>query len=62
MERISKVDLLVQTSLDELLLILKLLLTLLIKQATLMEEVNRTEPSPSESVPWLDVSSTSHHF
>ncbi len=47
--RLSTVDLLVPTSLDQLLFILKILLTVL--QSYLNEEVNRTEPSPSVRIP-----------
>ncbi len=45
---LSKIDLLVLTSLDQLLLILKTLLTFL-QKSYLNEEANRTEPSPSIS-------------
>ncbi len=56
MGRISTVDLLVLTSLNELLF--KLKLNFLFYKATyLNEEVNCTEPSPSVRVPWLGASS-----
>ena len=48
--RLSAVDLLVLTSLDQLLLILAN--AFFYKTSCLNEEVNRTEPSPSVSVPW----------
>ncbi len=51
-ERFSTVDLLVQTSLDQLLLRLKTLFTFLLNKL-FNEEVNCTEPPPSVSVPWL---------
>jgi len=47
------IDLLVPTSFDQLLLILKILLTYIAKQATLMRRSKCIEPSPSVSVPWL---------
>jgi len=52
-ERLSAVDLLVLISLDLLLLILKRWFTFL-QTSYLNEEVNRTEPSPSVSVPWIN--------
>jgi hypothetical protein len=48
--RLSTVDPLVLTSLDQPLLILKM--SLFYKASYLNNEVNRTEPSPSVSVPW----------
>jgi hypothetical protein len=48
------VDLLVLISLDQLLFILKVLLTSFTKQANLNEEVNGTEPSPFVSIPCLN--------
>ncbi len=45
--RLSTVDLLVLTCLDQLLFILKILFN---KTSYLYEEVNRTEPSPSVSI------------
>ncbi len=53
----STVDLLVLTGLDQLPLKLQILL-LSYTTSFLNEEVNRTEPSPSVSVPWSDLSST----
>ncbi len=50
-EKLSTVDLLVLTSSGQLLFIMKTLLTLFTKQATLNKEVNCTEPSRSVSVP-----------
>ncbi len=50
-ERLSTVDLLVLISLDQLLLKLKTLLSC--KKSYPNEEVNCTEPSPSDSIPWL---------
>jgi hypothetical protein len=50
---ISTVDLLVLTSLDHLLFIVKLYFFLFYKTTYLNEEVNRTEPSPSVRVPWI---------
>ncbi len=47
------VDLLVITSLDKLLSILKILFTFLQKDTN--EEVNRTEPFLSISVPWIGI-------
>ncbi len=47
----STIYLLVQTSLDQLLFILKILFIFLKKY--LNEEVNCTNPSPSVSIPWL---------
>jgi hypothetical protein len=52
MGRVSIVDLLVLTSLDKLLLILKTLFTFLQNKLS-YEEINHTEPSPSFSVHWL---------
>jgi hypothetical protein len=51
-ERLSTFDLLVPSSLGQLLLKLKTLFTFLQKRANTYEEVNCTEPSPSVSVPW----------
>jgi hypothetical protein len=50
--RLSAVDLLVLTSLDQLLLVLLSLFTFY-KTSHLNEELNCTEPSPSASIPWL---------
>ncbi len=52
--RLSTADLLVLTSLDPLLSILKTLFTFFYKTCYLNEEVNCTEPLPSVSVPCLD--------
>jgi hypothetical protein len=49
--RLSTVDLLVLTSLDQLLFTLQTLLTLFYKTSYLNKESNRTEPSPPISVP-----------
>jgi hypothetical protein len=49
--RLSTVDLLVLTSLDQLLLIVDIIY-LLYKTSYFNEEVNCTEPSPSVSIPW----------
>jgi hypothetical protein len=49
--RLNTVDLLLLTSLDQLLLILIILFAFFIKTTYLNKEVNRTEPSPSVSVP-----------
>jgi len=46
------VDLLVLTSFDQLLFILKILFTFL---QNLNEEVNCTKPSPLVSIPWINV-------
>ncbi len=51
--RLSTVDLLVLTSLDQLLLIIKFLFHLCYKTSYLNEEVNCTVPSPSVSFPWM---------
>jgi hypothetical protein len=51
MERLSTVDLLLLTSLYQVLLILSTFL-----QYKLNEEVNCTEPSPSLRVPWIGIS------
>jgi hypothetical protein len=51
--RLSTVELHVLTSTDQLLLIVQTLFTILQNKE---EEVNRTEPSPSVSVPWLQFS------
>jgi hypothetical protein len=48
---LSTVDLPVLTSLDQLLLVLKTQYTFY-TTSYLNEEVNRTEPSPSLSLPW----------
>jgi hypothetical protein len=48
---VSTVDLLELTSLDELLFILKILLTFVTKTSCLNEEANCTRPSPFVSVP-----------
>ncbi len=53
--RISTIDLLVLTSLDQLLLKLQALLTFY-ETRYLNEEVNCAEPSPSVSVPWFGIS------
>jgi hypothetical protein len=50
--RLSTVDFLVLTSIDELLLIMKRYL-LFYRTGKLNEEVNRTEPSPSVMLPWI---------
>jgi hypothetical protein len=52
-KRISTVDLLVLTSLDQLLFIVKKLFLLFDKTSNLNEEVNGTDPSTSVRVPWL---------
>jgi hypothetical protein len=52
MGRLSTIHLLAQTSLDQLRLILKTFFTFY-KTSYLNEEVNRTEPSPSVSIPWF---------
>jgi hypothetical protein len=49
--QLCTVDLLVLTSLDRLLLILKTLFTPFIKQVTFNEEINCTEPSRSVGIP-----------
>jgi hypothetical protein len=49
--RLSTVDLLALTSLDQLLLTQQILF--FYKTSYLNEEVNCTEPSPSVSVPWF---------
>jgi hypothetical protein len=49
---LSTVDRLEPTSLEELLLIVKLLFSFCYNTSFLNEEVNCTEPSPSISVPW----------
>jgi hypothetical protein len=54
MGRLSAVDLLVLTSLDQLLLTLAILFTFLNKTIYLNEEVNCSKPSPSVSVPWIN--------
>jgi hypothetical protein len=51
---ISTVDHLVPTSLDQLVLILKMYTFLLNKTSYLDKEVYCTEPSPSERVPWWE--------
>jgi hypothetical protein len=51
--RLSTVDLLELSSLDQLLLRLKILLTFIYKTSCLNEVVKRTEPSPSVNVPWM---------
>jgi hypothetical protein len=57
--RISTVDLLVLTRLDQLVFILKcFFLTFVIKTRDLKEEVNCTDPSPSVSVPCVKPSCT----
>jgi hypothetical protein len=48
--RLSMVDLLVLTSLDQLNFILKIIFTFFDEE---VKEVNCTESSPSVSVPWL---------
>ncbi len=50
--RISTIDLLVLTNLDQLLSILKLYFSVFTHQPIFNEEVNCTEPSPSVRVPW----------
>jgi hypothetical protein len=52
--RLSTVDLLVLTSLDQLLFYWKYL-TFFQKTSYPNQEVNGTEPSPSVSIPWIDV-------
>ncbi len=54
MGRLSTDDLLVLTSLDVLIFILKISVTFFYKTNYLEEEVNRTELSPSVSVPCTD--------
>jgi hypothetical protein len=49
--RLSTVDLLVLTSFDQLLFILKILFNLFSKISYLNEEANSTEPSPSVRIP-----------
>jgi len=49
--RLSTVDLLARTSLDQLLWIL-IVLFIYFKTSFLNEEVNCTEPSPTVSIPW----------
>jgi len=49
----STVDLLVLTSLDQLLWILKIYIYSFYKTSYLYKEVKCTEPSPSVSIPWL---------
>ncbi len=51
MGRLSTVDLLVLTSLDQLIYILKIIFTFY-KRINLSKEVNRTYPYPSDSAPW----------
>jgi hypothetical protein len=51
--RLSTVDLLVPTSLDQLLFISQTLL-LFYKTSYLNEEVNRTEPTTLARLPWMD--------
>ncbi len=51
MGRLSTVDHLAQTSLDQLLLIMQILITVY-KTSYLNEETNCTDPSPSGSIPW----------
>jgi ABC-type transport system involved in multi-copper enzyme maturation permease subunit len=53
MGRISIIDLLVLTSLDQLPLILNLYIFIFYKTTYLNAEVKRTEPSPSASAPWF---------
>jgi len=59
--RFDTVDLLVLTSLDQLLLIMKILSTYLFyKTSYLNEEVNCTKPSPSVSILWRRVTVKPH--
>ncbi len=60
--RLSTVDLLEQTSLDQLLLIMQTLFTFDTKTTYLNEEVKCTEPSPSVSVPNLMFLENSQNF
>jgi hypothetical protein len=53
-EGLSTPDLLVQTSLDQLVFIIKLLFDFVYKTRYLNEEVNCTEPPPSVSVPCIE--------
>jgi hypothetical protein len=55
--RLSTVDLIVLTSLDQLLFILKLYFSIFAKKTYLNEEVNRTEPSNLVRVPCFQLSS-----
>jgi len=49
--RLSTVNFLVLTSLDQLIFIMKIFFTFVCKTSYLNKEVNRTEPFPSVSVP-----------
>ncbi len=53
-ESFSTVDFLVLTCLDQLPFKVKILFTFFNKTNHLNEEVRRTEPSPSISIPWLE--------
>jgi hypothetical protein len=59
--RVSTVHLLVLTSLDQLIFILKILLAYFTKTSYLNEEVNCIEPSPLVSIPWFIMSHPIHH-
>ncbi len=59
---LSTADLLVLTGLDKLLLIQQTLFTFFNETSYLSEEVNRTEPSPSVSVPWFMLHHNHLHF
>jgi hypothetical protein len=56
---LNTVDLLVLTSLDKLLLILKINFFLFYKTSYLNKKVNHAEPSPSVRVSWVKVRSSS---
>ncbi len=51
--RLSAVDLLVLTSLDQLFIYIENIINLFYKTSYLNEEVNCTEPFPLVSIPWI---------
>jgi hypothetical protein len=53
-EALSTVGLLVQTSFDQLITMLQILMTSFYKTSYHNEEFNCTEPSPSVRLPWLN--------
>jgi len=64
--RLSTVDLLVLTSLDQILILLEILFTFFYKTSYPTEEINCTQPAPSVSIPLvqihLHVIQLWHHF
>jgi hypothetical protein len=53
MGRLGIIDLPVLTTLDQLFFVMKILFALFFKTSYLNEEVNGTEPSPSDIVAWF---------